>query len=130
MKMLDPMTRPPVDQETLTFLRQLVNSGVFKLQYDAWAFGAALALRDGISPQSPGSGKEQLPPLSTLPEETRFALEQAAQAKLGNKEVEDMVEFINSLAIGGLKNMQEMMKDWSVQERINWVIKGASEKCN
>lgn len=58
----DQFARPSVDQETLAFLRQLTNSGVFKIQYDAWAFGAALALRANLKPVSPGSGKEPLPP--------------------------------------------------------------------
>lgn len=125
---LDQLARPAVDQETLAFLRHLTNSGVFKTQYDAWAFGAALALKTGLTPVQAGSGKEQLPNLNTLSEETRFALEQAALTQLGDKAVEDLVEYVNTLAMAGLRHLKSKTAEWTVAESIKWVTNTIVEK--
>ena len=123
-------TRPTVDEETLGFLRDLTNSGVFKLQYDAWAFGAALALKKNLEPKEPGSGRDQLPIYKTLNEDARFALEQATLAMHSSDEIDDFVSRINRLALAGLKYMKSEFKDLSTQEKINWVMESASAGIN
>jgi hypothetical protein len=127
---IDPSARPPVDSETLKFLRELKNSGVFDTQYDAWAFGAAYALVKGLTAAEVGSGREPLPPLNTLNEDTRFALEQAAVAELEKhpqRKVKDLTEYINRLAVAGLTQLRREMANWSVAERIKWITEQCSK---
>lgn len=120
---IDPFARPAVDQDTLGFLRDLKNAGVFDTQYDAWAFGAAYALRERLEPKATGAGREQIPPLNTLNDETRFALEQAALNALGAREgkAPDLTEYVSGMAIAGLTALRQMMQDWPIAERIKWV---------
>ena len=122
MSSLDPSARPSVDQETLDFLRDLTTKGIFNLQYDAWAFGIALALNLGLEPATLGQGKEQLTVLSTLPDETRFALKQATLARLGTAQVPNLIEYVSGLAVAGLRHMRTQVRDLSIQESINWVL--------
>lgn len=125
MHIIDPSSRMTVDQETLNFLRELTNSGVFKLQYDAWAFGVAYALKENLNPKELGSGLEKLPSLSVLPKETRFALEQATLVKHGETNENKLIEMLNGLAASGLMKIKDNLADLTVQERIDWVIRTA-----